>query len=189
MKKTAGRVCFRMVLPCLALAAILTLPSAVTWSKYVWQDEIKLTLTLNYPDQGLTSLLSVFPDADCTLDGNGIRIEAAEISGQWILSAEDGYTLPESIIVQVGGSGYPVDTNGQNDPETVSFDPASGALTVADSLLADSGGSVTVMASGVPEAEQSSPADSTETAEAEAISDESPASDEPAQPEDSLVEK
>lgn len=157
MKKPVGSVRFRVVLPCLVLAVILTLPPAVTWSKYVWKDDIELTLKLNYPEQGITSILPEFPDASCTLDGTGIRIASTGIPGQWILSAEDGYALPERIVVKVGESEYPVDTSGQNSSEAVSFDPATGTLLVSDSLLTAGEGAVTVIADGVSAPETVTP--------------------------------
>ena len=38
MKKWISQIPFQLVLPCLVLGAVFTLPHAVTWSKYAWQD-------------------------------------------------------------------------------------------------------------------------------------------------------
>ena len=176
MKRRKFCMPFQLVLSFLVLAVILTLSPAVSWSKYVWQDNIKITLKVNYSGQSITSNLSVFPDVDYTLEGTGIRIETAEIPGQWILAAEDGYVLPESIIVKVGEAEYTVYTDGQNNPEGISFISESGTLTIADFLLMDCEGTVIIIADGVLVLDQTNPSE-----DGEPIEDGEPAEgDEPA---------
>lgn len=52
MKKWISRIPFQLVLPCLVLGAVFTLPHAVTWSKYAWQDTIAAFYSEVYPEEG-----------------------------------------------------------------------------------------------------------------------------------------
>ena len=148
-KKNVG-IYFRRVFPCLALAAVLTMPPAVTWSKYVWQEDINVTLVVNYSEQSITSLLpdgnpSEFWVQDLT------NIRATATADGLILTAETGYTLPESITVKVGSQTYSVRTDGTDAPAGISFAPGAGLLSIAESLIDENPGGVTVSAVAVQE--------------------------------------
>lgn len=189
MKKWISRIPFQLVLPCLVLGAVFTLPHAVTWSKYAWQDTIQITRKVNYAEQVLTRILTAVPDVICTLEGNGIKINEGENPGQWILTPEEGYALPESLIVKVGETEYIVYTNGRSNPGGISFDPEARILIIADSLLMDSQGSITLIVSGVAVLDQTNvpensepvqggePVEDSEPVEGEAIPNDSTAAD------------
>lgn len=141
----------------LLLLTLLTLPTATTGSKYIWNVEIPLTLEIQYADQSITSLfsdmdpleadasLTALSPADWTLDLTNIRatVQAEGV----VLTAESGHTLPEAFTVRIGDTVYPVRTDGQTASPDLSFDPATGLLTVSESLWE---WGVTVEAAAVP---------------------------------------
>lgn len=148
MKNFVSQVRFRTLLPVLFLAVLLTLPSAATGSKYVWEDTINVELAVSYPEQGITSVgLASYPSDSWIRKLQNIQATSTE--NGLVLTAEEGYTLPESIKVQIGGTEYVIYTNGQNCPDGLAFYPESGTLTIADDLLSKSQGTVTVIASGI----------------------------------------
>lgn len=132
MKRFISRIRFRIVLPLLLLATVFTLPSAVTGSKYVWEEEIDLTLKVYYSNQEITRFLSASPDNTCVPHTDGVLIESTEIPGQWMLSAKEGDTLPERVVVQIGETSYSICTDGSSNPEGVAFDPETGILSVSN---------------------------------------------------------
>ncbi|MGI5958071.1 MAG: hypothetical protein ACOX60_01465 [Massiliimalia sp.] len=144
MKNFFSRIRFPMVLSLLLLAALVTFPSAITESKYVWQEDIHITLKVDCPEQKEEA--DLFSADNWTLQLT--NIQAIPQKDGLVLSAVEGYILPESITVMLRENTYSVFTNGLNNPEGISFDPQTGLLSIADTLLAESQGTVTVIASG-----------------------------------------
>ncbi len=144
MKRFIFPMNFKTVFPFLLVTVIFTLPYTPTISKYVWKDEIKLNLTILYPETELTSILITAPYMGCIFEGTGIQIVGN--SGQWNLSAEEGYSLPETITVKIGENVYTVYTNGQGNQEGITFEQETGMLTVAEGLIGND--SVTITANG-----------------------------------------
>lgn len=149
MKKFFLRIHFRRVLSFLLLATLFTIPFVVVESRYVWKEELNITLKVRYQEQELTNDSKTFSVVNCILDGKGIQIEDTDVLGQWILFPEKGYNLPEIMTVKIGEKEYNVYTNGQNNIDGLSFYPENGILMINDTLLADSQGIITVIASGV----------------------------------------
>ena len=100
MKVFFSRNHFPIVVSLLLLATLFTIPSAVTQSKYVWEEDIDITLKIIYPEQEVTSLFMIDPNAASILDDNRVQIGAAGMADPWILSPEKGDTLPESLKLQ-----------------------------------------------------------------------------------------
>lgn len=46
-----SNVRFRVIFAGLILTILITLPSVITWGRYVWEEEITLTLKVNYSIQ------------------------------------------------------------------------------------------------------------------------------------------
>lgn len=134
MKKEKFCIPFRLLFPCLVLVAVLTIDPGLSGSKYVWREDIIITLKVNYSDGGISPL----PETLWKLEITGIGIETTQVPGQWILYAEEGYALPESLLIKIGEMEYRVYTDGQNNPEEISFEPGTGMLILAESLLLDS---------------------------------------------------
>lgn len=146
MKNFISRVRFPTILPLLVMAVLFTLPSTSTGSKYVWEDSIKVSLRVVYPDNIITSLLPVgYPSEFWAQELQNIRATATQEG--LVLTAGDGYTLPESILVKLGETEYTVYTNGQNNTDGIRFSPENGMLTISDSLLSDHEGTVTIIGS------------------------------------------
>lgn len=148
MKRLGSPRRLRVALPLLALAVLLTVPSTATASKYVWQNTIDITLKVIYPDTSITSLLpeghpSEFWVQDLT------NIKAAASADGLVLTAAEGYTLPETITVKIGQQTFPVRTDGTQNPEGITFQPETGLLSIEPSLLDENPGGVTVSAAAV----------------------------------------
>ena len=103
-----------------------------------------VSLTILYPETELTSILITAPYMGCIFERTGIQIVGN--SGQWNLSAEEGYSLPETITVKIGENVYTVYTNGQGNQEGITFEQETGMLTVAEGLIGND--SVTITANG-----------------------------------------
>lgn len=148
MKNYISRVRFRNVLPFLFLAVLFTLPSTSTGSKYVWEDTINVELKVLYPESEITSLLpDGYPSEFWVQELQNIQATATEEG--LVLSAEEGYTLPECITVEIGQTVFSVKTDGTEAPDGIIFNPETGMLRIADSLLSDRGRTVVVIGSGI----------------------------------------
>lgn len=133
MKNFILRIRFRFVLPLLLLAILVTFPSAATKSKYVWEDNIDITLKVNYPEQEMTSLFS----ANIPVDDMQLQLTNAQDTTHdngLVFSAEENHVLPESFTVQVGANSYSLYTDSLNNPEKVIFDPQTQMLSITDIL-------------------------------------------------------
>lgn len=151
MKKKSRGTLFRLALPCLTMAVLLTLPTAVTGSKYVWQENIQVELIINYTEQEITSLLpDGYPSEFWVWDLT--HIQATATADGLVLTAEAGYTLPETITVVIGQSSYTVPTDGSAALDEIAFAPETSLLSIAARLLDENPGGVTVIAAAVPEA-------------------------------------
>lgn len=154
MKNLISHVRFRMVLLLLFLAVLLTLPAASTGSKYVWNDTIDISLTIVCQDSTSTSggsgknSLAIYPSVYWAQELEHMEAEATEEG--LVLTAEDGYTLPESLTVTIGQASFLVHTDGTKPLEGITFDATSGLLSISESLIAESSGGVTVHAAAVP---------------------------------------
>ena len=155
MKKEKFCIPFRLLFPCLVLVAVLTIDPGLSGSKYVWREDIIITLKVNYSDGGISPL----PETLWKLEITGIGIETTQVPGQWILYAEEGYALPESLLIKIGEMEYRVYTDGQNNPEEISFEPGTGMLILAESLLLDSSLELRIIADRVPESNQRPPSE------------------------------
>ena len=145
MKNFILRIRFRFVLPLLLLAILVTFPSTVTGSKYVWKEDIGITLKVNYPEQEITSLLS----ANISVDDIQLQltnIQATTQANGLVLSVKEGYRLPESFTVQIGENSYSIYTDGLNNPEGITFDPETGMLSISDILTMNGQESITITA-------------------------------------------
>lgn len=141
-------------LPGLALVALLLLPVATTRGKYVWEESVSLTLSVKGPASGCSNgLLVSAPSVSWDLQLEGVTGEASGLGLK--LTADEGYALPESVTVSVGGVSYVVRTDGADAPEGVSFDEGSGTLVVDETLVEQGGGVVTVWAAALPDASSS----------------------------------
>lgn len=153
MKGINRRMHLRTVLICLALAAAITFPVAVTQSKYVWQDDLEVELVITYGDQELTSLLPEGDPSEFWVQELQ-NIKATPTADGLLLAAEEGYVLPEFITVDIGQMTYSVKTDGTDSTEGISFDPGSGLLSVAENLIRENAGGVTVRAAALEEVSQ-----------------------------------
>ena len=146
----------KFILLTLVVGVICTIPFSFTRSKYVWKDDIVITLDVRYSDQILTSLLPPnLPASDWIL--SLANIQATLQNDGLILCAEQGYQLPEEITVLIGTDTYTVHTNGQENPGGIAFAPETGMLSISSILIAENPTSITVIAS----AEQTVPAEGT----------------------------
>lgn len=150
MNKFISNVRFRVIFTGLVFAILITAPSVLTWSKYVWEENITLNLKVNLnTQQDITGMAFMVSNVTGILDGKGIKLEETETYGQWMLSPEKGYTLPETILVRIGDTEYTVNTNGQKNEDAITFDPEKGLLTITNSLLSDSKEKITIIANAV----------------------------------------
>ena len=146
----------KFILLTLVVGVLCTIPFSITRSKYVWKDDIVITLDVRYSDQILTSLLPPnLPASDWIL--SLANIQATLQNDGLILCAEQGYQLPEEITVLIGTDTYTVHTNGQENPGGIAFAPETGMLSISSILIAENPTSITVIAS----AEQTVPAEGT----------------------------
>lgn len=151
---------------CLALAVILTLPVAVTWSKYVWKEDIEVNLLISCSEQSITGMFPEgYPSDFWVQDLTNIQATAA--ADGLVLTAEKGYKLPEYITVEIGQTVFSVKTDGREVKERVSFEPVTGMLSIAESLINENPGGVTVRAAAEEVSDES-----TDSAEG-VVSDES----------------
>lgn len=145
MKNIVPKECFRTVL-LLFMSVLLTFPSTGTGSKYVWEDTIDITLKVSYPEQVITSVRPVgYLSESWIRDLKNIR--ATPTADGLILTADEGYTLPEYIAVGIGQTTYSVKTDGTEAPEGMAFNPETGMLSVSDIWMTESQASITVTAS------------------------------------------
>ena len=180
MNKWNFPIPLRQILPPLAAAAILTLPPAITQGKYVWQRDIPIRFTVNSPQSlGDLSLAA----GTCTLVGTGLRVVETQIPGQWQLLQEEGCLLPESFTLIIGETSHTVFTSGRNNPEGISFDPASGVLTIGEPLLLEGRGEIVLVGSGVPQGEPPAQGEEPSTQEPPAQGEEPSTQEPPAQEE------
>lgn len=145
MKKFILRRQFRIFLPLLGIAILLTLPSALTQSKYVWNEEIDIKLSVSYPNTVITSLRPAgYPSEFWSWEFTNIQAAATEEG--LVLTAEEGYVLPETFSVQIGQTVYTVCTGGLENPEGIAFDPSTNLLSISENLIEQNPGGVTVSA-------------------------------------------
>ena len=136
----------KFILLTLVVGVLCTIPFSITRSKYVWKDDIVITLDVRYSDQILTSLLPPnLPASDWIL--SLANIQATRQNDGLILCAEQGYQLPEEITVLIGTDTYTVHTNGQENPGGIAFAPETGMLSISSILIAENPTSITVIAS------------------------------------------
>lgn len=148
MKRLGSPRRLRVALPLLAMAVLLTVPSTATASKYVWQNTIDITLKVIYPDTAITSLLPEgHPSEFWVQDLTDIKANAT--ADGFVLTAAEGYTLPETITVKIGQKTFPVRTDGTQNPEGITFQPETGLLSIEQFLLDENPGGVTVSAAAV----------------------------------------
>ena len=145
MKRLGSPRRLRAALPLLAMAVLLTVPATATASKYVWQDTIDITLKVVYPESEFTSLRpgghpSEFWVQDLT------NIAAAPTAEGLVLTAADGYALPETITVKIGQQTFLVGTDGTRNPAGITFQPETGLLSIQEALIEQNPGGVTVQA-------------------------------------------
>lgn len=148
MKKANGGIYLWRVLFSLVLGTILALPTTVTQSKYVWQDDIQVNLKITYAGQIITSIQpeghpSEFWVQDLT------NIQATPTADGLVLTAMEGYMMPEFITVKIGQTIFSVKTDGTEHPEGITFDATSGLLSILESLIDENPGGVTVSAVAV----------------------------------------
>ena len=67
------------------------------------------------------------------------------------LTPDDGYLMPESFTVTIGETVYTINTNGENELETMFFDMESSTRYILGDLLPTDGSAVFVTACAVPE--------------------------------------
>lgn len=53
------------------------------------------------------------------------------------LTPQEGYILPEELILQINETQYTVRTDGQENPEGIIFDPTANELTISPLLVSD----------------------------------------------------
>lgn len=148
MRNIISQARFRTVLPLLIMAVLLTLPSTATGSKYVWEENINVTLKISYDNQSLTSVGPVgYPSEFWVQDFT--NIQATPTEDGLILTVDEGYALPEYISVKIGQKTFSIRSDGTEAPEGITFDPATGLLTIAESLTDENPGGVTVQAVAV----------------------------------------
>ena len=78
------------------------------------------------------------------------NIHATPTAGGLVLTAQEGYMLPEYIAVKIGQMTFYVKTDGTEAPEGIFFDSTTGLLLIAESLMAENPGGVMVSAAAVP---------------------------------------
>lgn len=150
MKRIISKMRYQTILPLLVMAVLLTLPYMPTDSKYAWEDTIMLELKVSNPEQSITSVgTEGHPSEFWVLDFT--NIQAVPTEDGLLLAAEDGYTLPEYITVEIGQAIFSVKTDGTEAPESIDFEPAAGLLSIAKSLIEENPGGVTVRAAAAEE--------------------------------------
>lgn len=152
MKNFISHMRFRMVLPLLFLGVLLTLPTASTGSKYVWNDTIDITLQVVIQDSAGTQSINshriaAYPWDDWAKELENMEAEATKEG--LVLTAEASCTLPESITVSIGQASFLVYTDGTQPQEGITFDGERGLLSISESLIAENPGGVTVTAAAV----------------------------------------
>lgn len=96
MKKVNRGIHLWLVLFCLVLGTILTLPTTVTQSKYVWQDDIQVNLKITYGGQIITSIQPEgHPSEFWVQEFQNIQATATEDG--LVLTADEGYVLPSIL--------------------------------------------------------------------------------------------
>lgn len=68
------------------------------------------------------------------------------------LTPDEGYLLPESFTITIGETAYEINTNGENDYETLFFDIESSTLYILGDLLPTDGSAIFLEACAAPEA-------------------------------------
>ena len=63
---------------------------------------------------------------------NLTNIQATPTADGLVLTAQEGYVLPEYITVKIGETTFSVKTDGTEAPEGLSFDPVTGLLSVSE---------------------------------------------------------
>ncbi len=134
MKNIISQVRFRVLLPLLFTATLLTIPLAMTKSKYVWENTIEVQLNVVSPELSITGLFSSLPGLTISSDGSEIHMEPTATPGQWILSPAEGCALPETIQIQIDEHRYFLSTDGSQNTDALSFSPVTGLLTVSEEL-------------------------------------------------------
>lgn len=148
MKSMASQVRSLGILFLLGMAVWFTLPSTPTKSKYVWEDTQDITITVQDTAVGTTSLLPEEPSAE--LWGQDLtKIQATATADGLQLKANEGYTLPETITVTIGQQTFSVPTDGTQASEGITFNAATGLLSIPDALIQQNPGGVTVHAVAV----------------------------------------
>lgn len=176
MKKIISQIRFRTILPFLVMTVLLTLPSTVTGSKYVWNDTIDVELHVLYPENELTRMLPERYPSEFWVQ-NLTNIQAMSTADGLVLTADEGYALPEYITVKIGETTFSIKTDGTEAPEGFSFDPATGLLSVSEMYRTEN--SVVLQAEGVAVAEDETPEKTEPKKEAEtpALDETEPSSD------------
>ncbi|MBQ9915086.1 MAG: hypothetical protein IJO50_02970, partial [Clostridia bacterium] len=93
--------------------------------------EEEKTVTLNLKDVSNVTL----EDAEGNVLANGAATLSDDGSLTVSLHTENDYELPESFSVSIDGTKYTVNTNGENNPEGVDFNPVTKELTISGDLL------------------------------------------------------
>ena len=103
----------------------------------------------------------VSPAMQETLETSGqeenIMPETAEVAVQEnepiriSLAPQEGFVLPETLILRIDSDEYTVYTGGENEPEGIAFAPETGILTIAAELVQD-GDTIAIVGAAVPEA-------------------------------------
>lgn len=157
-----SQVRFRAVLPLLVMEVLFTLPSTSTGSKYVWEDTINISLRVFYPENEITSLLPEgYPSEFWVWDFENIQAAATEEG--LVLTADEGYMLPESITAKIGETTFSVKTDGTEAPEGIAFEPETGLLTISQELTAAARVTVTAPGVEIPKSEEESTKEPIET--------------------------
>lgn len=111
---------------------------------------IALALTMCFA-AGTAAVFAAPDAAEMTIQQN----EPIRIS----LAPQEGYVLPEQLILKIGETQYIIYTDGQNEPEGIAFDPAAGLLSIAAELIKDGD---TLTLAGTAEEESAAPMESPE---------------------------
>ncbi len=128
---------------CVALLALMVSTGAVhgAWGRYVWSGTVgSFSLTVQSPQAGLQAQAAWTAAPHLCVEPVG--------TNQLRLTAEAGYTLPSVLSVQVDGAVYTVYPAALEQAQGVSFDAATGLLSLpVDLTLA---ASVSVTGDAVP---------------------------------------
>lgn len=134
MNNSVSYLRFRMILPLLFVAVLLTFPSMVTGSKYVWENKIDITLKVSYSEQNRTSIAPEGYLSECWIQDLW-KIQATPKAEGLVLSAEEGYILPEYIIVKIGQTAFSIKSDGTEAADGITFDPETGLLSIERSFV------------------------------------------------------